>query len=367
MQTALSATKLVEKANEEETNNSIIPDWVVRVGGAALVLGGLGYLWYRNSSLRAYHQLKREDFFRLQFKMENKVFIKSYIISRIVYNQSLMDFKLRNPTLVFDLRHPDLGKKFVSEVNKPLEQQVTPIILEELKKSDYPKISFKLFMKKNNTIMKEISLKRRQGGALTELEKKSFNIFCVSTLLNMGLVVEAFMGLDLGEVAERLDHKECLQRLLDYEAETIQACIELYKKIVIVGGMSDLQKRGEELKKLLEMRFRMDSLERYTLEKLGPAYAEIQEEQRYHPLVLFLSKALTPPQVVGYRADDVDRFFNHVVFLKQGYLSIVMSRNPGSRPLEQILPALKDLMSVPNCQTFLESSGLKFDPYKNLV
>ena len=56
MRKAISATKLVEGSNQEEGFiKSLIPSWMLKLGGATLLLGGLGLLWYRNSALRQYH------------------------------------------------------------------------------------------------------------------------------------------------------------------------------------------------------------------------------------------------------------------------------------------------------------------------
>ena len=269
MKKALSATKLVEKAEQqEELANSIIPSWMVRLGGVTLMLGGLGYLWYRNSSLRDYLRIQDEEFFRLYLKLHNKAFVPRLMVSRIIYTRMFSEFKIEHPNLVFEITHRSLFTKFKKRYLKCIDLSEDPIFQEVLKNSEYSKLSSNHFKIRREYFFGRYEDKQRQGLPIPEIENTWSIAYLLDSRLEIGFIIEGLQRfVPTGEI-EPLNHKECLQRLLDYEAETIQASLELYKRVVIVGGSTDLKARREEFDRLYEERFIMEPLEAYAIEKL---------------------------------------------------------------------------------------------------
>ena len=94
-----------------------------------------------------------------------------------------------------------------------------------------------------------------------------------------------------------LDHQECLQLLIHYEMQTIGKLVDLYKRVVTEGQKKDLKERAEAFNNLFEERLRMESLEAYTVQKLGAEYTELPEEEKYHPMILFLNKVFYVPPI----------------------------------------------------------------------
>ena len=370
MQKGLSATKLVEKASQEEANNSVIPDWVFQLGGATLVLGGLGYLWYRRRIIRAYNQLTDEKFSKLYLQMENRGLQFRIWIFRTVLSKIMADFRLSNLGRKFNIREEKTKDLFGQVITKQNEKNVQPVIDIVLRFSEHSQLTLNLFNKKKEVIENQIKEKAEQGIALSSAEKMVKNLSSMVSDLNQGFFVQAFQELDLGDQTEGLNHKECLQCLLDYEADTIISYLNLYQTMVSRDRNPDLDRRIEAFVSIMEPRMRMEALKSFATQKLrtGGRYFELPEEERYDPLILFLSVALDPPQKDIYdvyaRGKIID-FFHNMIFERQAFIQLFITRVAEPSPLKNLLPFLRGHLKHPSVVELLEENGLTFDPYKD--
>ena len=364
MKNALSATKLLERSKQEEgLTNSLIPDWLLRLGGAILLVGGLGYLWYRNSALRQCHQFTEEDFHLLNFRIENKGFVTRYIIARKVFNQITIEEKEKEPRSVLNLDDPQIQQRFITTSKVPFIKILYPKTLQEIKNSKYPKLTEPAFVKKMMNIHAKILKKLDQRIELTPKETQFHNLRQLSSLLPRGLLIEPFMRQKLGTQADGLDHKECLQLLVEYESQTIRNLLDLYKRMVIEGKNQDLQQRIEAYDQLFEGRLRMEELVAYTVEKLGAGYAELPEEEKYHPLILFLSKALTVPPGQEYSPSDMFNFFRFFFYDINALIQAFMKNVSTTYTIEGLTTGPRELRKSVVAETFLKRTGLKLDIY----
>ena len=359
----ISATKLLEKsAREREGNKSAIPDWLARIGGATLVLGGIGLLWYRNTSLCALRNLKLEQCSQLYLKMEKKAFLETYLETRTVYHQILTEFKLQNPAIAFNITEETHMERFVDALVSPYKENVIPILISAIRNSKHSKLSLSHFYKKKEMVKDQIRLKNRDGVELTQLEKKFLNVYNAKRFLSLGCLVKAFQGFQGGDQGDGLDHKECLQLLIDYEADIIRDYFQLYRRILIDNGIGDLERRKKEVKRIFRERLRMESLEAYTVEKHGARYAELPEEEKYHPLLIFLSKALTPPQGASYNGVDVSIFFLNTLFESQALVQFFLTNARTPMPTQNLVNLVVNILKDPANLRFVEEAEIKFDP-----
>ena len=368
MKNTFSATKLVEKSNQEERlDESLIPGWLLRLGGATLLVGGLGYLWYRNSELGQFRRFTDEDFYQLNFRIENRVFLEKYLIARKTFNQLTIEEKLRDPRIVIDFSDPQTQENFVQISKKPLLEDVLPLIRAEIKNSKHPNLKLTVFQRKLAAINLGIDKKFYQGIEPTHTENKFMNVHYISFFLGLGLLGKAFTRDKIGGQADGLDHKECLQLLVDYESQTIRELLDLYKRMVLQGQSRDFQQRIEAYDQLFDRRLRMEELVAYTVEKLGAAYADLPEEEKYHPLILFLSKAHTVPPNLGYSFGDVTQFLRFCFYDINSMIRACLKKMSSPISIEVISASPIDLLKAPVAERFLKNSGLKFDLYEKLA
>ena len=369
MQKGLSTTKLVEKASQEEANNSVIPDWVFQLGGATLVLGGLGYLWYRRRTLKVYNQLTDEEFFKLHFKIENSVFADRILLTRSLWTKILVNFRVKHLNKKVNFNSEKTIKEAQQEIQRKAKEAMTPLLKNRLKLSEHSNLTFNLFNRRKEVIRKKLKEKNQNGIGLTQSEKNYQNFSWVVSFLSQGLFVMAFQGLDLdlGEQSQGLDHKECLQCLLDYEADTIISYLNLYQTMVIRDRNRDLNRRIEAFVSIMEPRIRMVPLKSFAIQKLraGGRYFELPEEERLDPRILFLRKALEPPQEAKYSRKDISDFFQILIFDKLAYIQIFMALVADPCPIKKLLPYLRGDLDKPQVLALFEESGLNFDPFKD--
>ena len=363
MDSGISATRLLEGSkNEEGPLKSLVPGWLIKLGGTALVVGGLGYLWYRNSSLRVYHRIKVEEMCRYQFKLLNKLFYEHYLLGRTIFNSVVLELKIQNPTARLDLNDPNIQKKFEALEDTHFEESIVPAAKNELKRSEYHKLSFFLYKAKLQVLMETMTKKNQQGVALTEEETRLTNLMMIYRWTNSGYLVKAFQVVNLGPLAECFDHKECFQLLVKYEEDSIRAYYKLHQELILEGEPNrDPKKVPKAFRRLFEERVKMESLEAYAIEKLGAAYAEVPEDEKYHPLILFLSKALTPPRGAGYSRDDISLFFERYVFDPHSLLQYYIMKNIRGDPFEFAKDQVIEELSSPLFKEFFKITGIKYD------
>ena len=140
MKRGISVAKLFEKSKQEEKlNNTLIPDWLIKYGGAVIAVGGLGYLWYLNSSLRAYHQIKDEEVCRLHHNLLNKLFIEYYLMDKTLTKQIFImraqQEEIENRA--FDFGDPRTQNLMDQNAQQFQKEHITPVIENELKNSKH--------------------------------------------------------------------------------------------------------------------------------------------------------------------------------------------------------------------------------------
>ena len=292
MKSGFSATKLVGGSNQEEGGlTSVVPSWLIKYGGAALAVGGLGYLWYRNSSLRAYNQIKDEELFRLNFRLFNNLFLDFYAMGRTLYNQ--LQLKAMKENIGDDLR---VQHWFNQAEQKYYQSKIVPLVEDELRKSEHPKLSEFFYRRKSHSLQDRIGEKQQRGIALTDLERWYLDSVMVYLFVNSGRAIQGLQRLNPGSQGDCFDEKTCLQLLVSYEGQTVRKLFDLFQKMVVQEGCQDLKKRKEAFDSLLEKRLRMESLEAYAVQKLGPRHTELPADEKYHPMILLLNKAFIPPR-----------------------------------------------------------------------
>ena len=183
MKRGLSGTMIVKQSKEEDgILKGLIPNWLIKCGGAALVLGGIGYLWYLNSSLRAYHQLNDEDARQFHFKLVNKLFPDYYLMGRTILNQ-IITKKIENPEM-------SQGPKFKDWLSQTqlnyADQNVVPLIERELKNSEFSKLREIHYRLKLDLVLGEVLEKLQDGRTLTEAEGRFKNLTDTNYLLSLG-------------------------------------------------------------------------------------------------------------------------------------------------------------------------------------
>ena len=156
--------------------------------------------------------------------------------------------------------------------------------------------------------------------------------------------------------------------MFDYEAQTFRELYALFEKMVIQEGCKDVKKREEEYNRLYKQRLRMESLEAYAAEKLGAAYNELPEDEKYHPLMLFLSKVWEPTPNDEYSLDEMLSTFNFVLHpIHKGLRQIMLMPDfsPSPAKMKRIKAVLIKQAGIPQFKKFLEKSGLKFELFED--
>ena len=75
----MRGAKLLQKVlTAKYPSESNLSTNLLKFGGAALVAGGLGYLWYRNSGLKVYREISNEEFCYLAIKVKHTIFPDFY-------------------------------------------------------------------------------------------------------------------------------------------------------------------------------------------------------------------------------------------------------------------------------------------------
>ena len=135
----MRATTVYQKSN---SSDSTLSTRLLRYGGVALAVGGLGFLWYRNSSLKVSNEMKDEDFFKLYFKIQNKLFPELHSISRVNYPKAWATFSQKFPDRPIDFTDPAFLEEISKTVKSVVSQKIPPLVKEELKNSEFPKLCF---------------------------------------------------------------------------------------------------------------------------------------------------------------------------------------------------------------------------------
>ena len=236
------------------------------------------------------------------------------------------------------------------------------MIEKELKRTKHKNLGILNYRLKKRDIWDRLYKKEQDNTPLTEVEGKLKSLFIANYFLTSGRIPEAVELYDVGNLSENLDHKECLQLLFDYEKESILAFFELYEKMIIQEGNQDFEARRIEFEKLVEERSRMESLEAYTVEKLGAAYNELPEEEKYHPLILFLNKALT--QENEKSRPLLYSFYRNIYFDFPCYLLYFVDKEAPPDALENLKKDLRKEIGRPVYQDLFKS-GIKFDVFED--
>ena len=364
MQGVISVRKLVEEKSSQE-GEGFIQKSLWRLGAGALIAGGIAYLWYRNSSLRAYHHLGDDQFLDLDFKIQNKIFLDTYSLARKNFSKIVIQIRKDNPAATLDFNDPATRARF-NDGSEPIARKfLFPRISEELKRSDHPKLSIKHYHLKAFSIQTAVQKKVAEQLALTQKEQDFMNMRFGCSGVWCGMIVQAFQMFSIGSQADALDHKECLQLLVDYEIESLEAYADLFHRFVFLEGNRDLNARTEEFNKIFEERLKMQRLIDYSVEKLGERYSELPESERYHPLFLFLNKALIPPQNAGYTKMDIILVISMILMDNQVLMQAFMTKTQNPVPVVTLKERIRTQLARPYCKRALEVIGVKFELFKD--
>ena len=303
----MRAATIYQKSNNSDSSLSAR---ILRYGGAALVVGGLGFLWYRNSSLKVYNEMGDEEFCKLHFKIENNLFPEIYSISRVHYAKTLASLRNQNPNRIINFMDPMAQGEISKAIKSVTPIKLPPLTGQELKHSKFPKLSLRHYYQKEQAYDREMfnKLDNQRVVPLTDLDRYYSNTSILFETMQVGFFVQAFQNVQIDNTTSRLDHRDCLKRLVEYELETIKRYNTLYKKLIVKEGCLDLKKREQELEKIIAERAKMEPLEVYARERLGGEAGGDQgevDQLRYHPLILFLLKAFIPDPEVQYSRQDI--------------------------------------------------------------
>ena len=367
MKRGISVAKLFEKSKQEEKlNNTLIPDWLIKYGGAVIAVGGLGYLWYLNSSLRAYHQIKDEEVCRLHHNLLNKLFIEYYLMDKTLTKQIFImraqQEEIENRA--FDFGDPRTQNLMDQNAQQFQKEHITPVIENELKNSKHKKLSVKHYTKKVDSVRDSFEKKVRNGVEVTDREIRLNDFINLTLDLSISHSLKAFQFFNAGSQADGLDHKECFQLLLDYQAETIHVFATLFQRMVIEDGFDNFEKRDKAFSRLFEQRHRMEPLHSYAVEKLGAHHTELPEDEKYDPLILFLAKAINPPPDAKYTSNEICKFFELLIFACQYYMVMYVVKLPQD-PMKIVKKKFKMNLDHSDFKKFLEDTGIHFDPFKD--
>ena len=360
MQKAITAANLVERSGQDQGFfNSDLGRNIIKYGATALLFGGIGYLWYRKSSFRAFVELKDEEFYKLNFKVQNSVFLDDYVQTRMNFYKALIAYQKKAPGLGIDLLNPNTQTFLLQSSSKHLETKIFPLIQRVLSSSDYPSLKVGYFVKKAMILEAEVKKKRNQGLNLTQEETQFMDLKFLFGAFYSGLFLEAYITLNVGNQADALDHKECLQLYLDYEISSLHAYTDLYAKIVVEGRSRDLKVRAKEFNNLLEERVRMQPLIDYTVQKLGQRYAELPEDEKYHPMILFFKKALIAPLNRGYSNAELYALIREITLALQIQIHMLFTEIVNPAVIEGFKTQCRNRFKNPAHQRVLRLSGLR--------
>ena len=354
----MNQANLIEKAIEtQETEKISLPTRLLQIGGAALLLGGAGYLWYRNSSLKVYLELKNEDFYKLSIRVMNKLFFEYHVASKACFNKTLDEMLIRNPNHRLDFMNPLVLKEFNDAWHFEGAKGCEILLKEELKNSEHPKLGLYFYKQKLSSVFSELKKKASRGVLMSDLENLFSACICALSSHITGQFPRGFQNFIVLGQAERLDHKECLKLLFDYEMETLRIYEEFVGKLAAKGKLKEKEKNIKDFLKNFEERNRMEPLEVYARFHLGEDYGG---ELKFHPLLLFLHKALTPDLAAGYNRFDIEvldhELINEPQMMLEGYLT---QRIPagGFFLFRQIS---LNFLSRADLKLILKKTGLKF-------
>ena len=148
----MRATKQYQKSIQGRYDSEpSLSSRLMQFGGAAALIGGLGFLWYRNSSLKVYREIKDEEFYKLHFKIDNKLFPEIYSISRAEYARSMAYMRKSNPNANVTYFDPAGSSSPKLEEHQSNHLQKNPIPLEgRAEKFGIPKSQFEALLLKRS-------------------------------------------------------------------------------------------------------------------------------------------------------------------------------------------------------------------------
>ena len=358
MEKTISAENLVKQVSEREQGHStsILPNWLVGVGGGVLLIGGLGYLWHRRSTGRgASIKLTDEQFYNLHFKIENRLFLQKYVLRRRSYSKVLLQIKQENQGAAFDLMDENNKHRFLHEEEEN-RVMINAMIANELKLSEYPQLTFEKFEEKRQEVMAKFLKKMSSPNQMTPLERKFLNTTLLNSGLLTGLIPQAFQRLDVGDQAVYLEHRECLEMLVNYELKSSQAYLELLERLDAEGVTGHA--RTQAFFDLVQKRLKMEILSTYSALKLGDDYAGLSDDDKYHPLLLFLHKALSPPPSAQYDGNKISSFYRVIALDFPALVQDYFTKPPSQGSSQRLKGILKDIINEEVYRSFLQKSGL---------
>ena len=295
----MRGARLLQTASiAKDPSESSLSTRLLQLGGTALVVGGLGYLWYRNSSFKVYREMSDEDACELCFKVKNALFPEFYRTVRNSYTNTVIQLQRENQNhQFFNILDPLYKERFLNASLEALSQTINLKLHRTLKDFEYERLGVYFYCLKDTQQATRVQKKLASGIPLAENEQRYKNLRVVWDFCAGGLIILGFQALEnVQDLTRSLDHKECLKLLFDYEMESIQKMFDVYTELVFNQRCLDINKRSEELEKILQESLRMEPLVTYAREKV---VEEGQEPPIYHPLLLFFQKALTPQKVLS--------------------------------------------------------------------
>ena len=347
----LDQTKIMEKS---ELSRKLF-----KIGGAALLFGGIGYLWYRNSSLRAYLEVSPEKIYKTDFKIRNKLFVESFLAARSSFNKALIEHAEIFPNSPIKFMSPAFNE--ICRVSLELQRglRYDRLRKEEILKSDCSELGVNLFLKKANALLNNNILARlKKREAINELEDMFRTPQSLMFSTSVGVPARGFQMMKSYGQDDKLDHKECLNLLLEYELDSLKRYIEFFSSLLHNGGFKDKQKIIQDFQKLFDERTRMEPLEAYARSHLGDEYGG---ELKYHPLILFLRTAVTPSPEAGYNKYEIDVLYLHVIIVPQAKIERLLNEgNEGPKDIVRFTKEYNNLIESRQIKAILRRVGIDF-------
>ena len=207
-------------------------------------------------------------------------------------------------------------------------------------------------------------LENQDREPLPDLENRYSHMRMVKINLETGNFVDGFQRIKLDGRASKLDHRDCLKRMVEYELETFNRYVVLYKKLIVDEGSLDIKKREQEFDKIMIQRAKVEPLEAYARERLaGEAEGGggENEEFQYRPLLLFFYKAFNPEPGSSYSNQDIEVLI-HLFFMELEVLMKLLMGYPGaSRDKNAIKRSFHFSRHNPEMNLVIERIGLEIE------
>ena len=360
----MKAANLLEKVSKAKNpSQSNFSTRLLQLGGAGLVLGRLGYLWYRKTTRKRNHELKSKEFGEAVFKVSNKLFPEFYSLVRksnfevVVQVQSREDYNQSQ----LDVNNPVVKDLFYQAGKEDRERLSEAKFFGSLVKLGFENLQANYLKYKQEE--ERIAHKFKSKMSLNEDESKIFNISFYEYHCPRALLIAPFQNfMNIQEHVTGLDHKECLQRLFNYETETIKIMMETYSELVLTERCLDMRKREEEYDKIFQERVRMQPLQDYVCKKLEAAG---RQALVYNPLILLLSRALTPPDFARYSKIELDMLFTNLIFDPQICFLKMFTRVKAPKSVEPVKETFLQNLQTPAIKLVLEKTGLKYTVFND--